>query len=202
MSDIPEAQYKELQRKYDRRDKTAKQAEKRIVELEAGMSRVEGLLESLTGFLAGEDAQLKPVANRMVEENQGRRQKDRSAAELQSKLNQVLDESDADWDDPRFEKAREVMDTINESGDLSRGYEVERLIREAVSGNSESGQAAIDTAVAAALAAERNNSRRVDTGEGTSRPGQVTRQDLTFNPSAGVGDLKARLAQAMDQLTK
>ena len=202
---VSKSEYQALQRKFDRRDRTAKALEQRLHEVEAGSSRVEALLENLTSFLAGDDAQLKTAASRMLGENASKRTLDKSAAELQSRLNQVLDGADEDWEDPKFAPARKILEEINRSGDMSRSVEVERLMRDAITPpDNRSEQERIDAAVTAAIAAERKGTRRVDTGESSNvrDGGNVSRSDLgRWKPSDGIDSLKSRLDQAMKQIS-
>lgn len=195
-------EHKKLQRKYDRRDRTAKEAEARIVNLESGLSRVESLMERLTSFIAGDDTALKAHADGMINENTSKRTADQTAAEFQSWLNRILDDHDEEWDDPKFDEARRIVEDINSSGDVSRTRDVERLMTDILSPNQGDEQERIDAAVAAALATRRTDSKRVDTGGTTARSGSVSRNDLKWNPSEGIGDLKSRIDQALDQITK
>jgi cell fate (sporulation/competence/biofilm development) regulator YlbF (YheA/YmcA/DUF963 family) len=201
---VSQEEYKKLQRKYDRRDKTAKESESRIVQLEAAVGRVESFMEQLTSFIAGDDNDLKSHADSMISENKSKRTSDKTAAEFQSRLNQMLDDSDEDWDDPKFNEARRIVNEINASGDMSRVAEAERVMEQVLRpADTQSSQEKIDAAVAAALAAERNSGKRVDTGGSTARQGNVSRNDLSnWNPSEGIGNLKERLSQAMKQISE
>jgi len=198
-----EGEYKKLQKKYNRRNKSAKEAESRIVILESGVSRIESALEGLTNLIVGDDVQLKSSAEHYIGDMSARRNSDNTVGELQARLNQTLDEADEDWDDVKFDNARRALHDINESGDYTRGPEVERLIQSAISGQEDdrSVQEQIDAAVAAAEQSWQKEVGRVDTGDSSSKGGPVSRRDLTWKEGESINDFRARVKSAHDQIS-
>jgi hypothetical protein len=200
---ISASEYKKLQRKYDRRNTTARKAEERVEGLEAGMSRLETLVEGLTALVAQTDDDLRQPAAELVNSNASRRSADDTSAQLTARLNQSIEDADEDWEDEKFDDARRVLDEINASGDLSRASEVERLIGQAIDPKSETSlEERIEEAVSRAVHGERRVANRVDTGETTVRTGgQVTRSDLAnLDPREGLDAMRARVNQALDQI--
>ena len=200
---ISASEYKKLQRKYDRRNTTARKAEERVEGLEAGMSRLESLVEGLTALVAQTDDDLRPAAADLVNQNASRRSADDTSAQLTARLNQSLEDADADWEDERFDDARRVLDEINASGDLARASEVEQLIRQVIDPQDETSlEERIEEAVSRAIHGERRVTNRVDTGQTTVRTGgTVTRSDLAnLDPRQGLDNLRAKVNQALDQI--
>ena len=200
---ISASEYKKLQRKYDRRNTTARKAEERVEGLEAGMSRLESLVEGLTALVAQTDDDLRPAAADLVNQNASRRSADDTSAQLTARLNQSLEDADADWEDERFDNARRVLDEINASGDLARASEVEQLIRQVIDPQDETSlEERIEEAVSRAIHGERRVTNRVDTGQTTVRTGgTVTRSDLAnLDPRQGLDALRAKVNQALDQI--
>ena len=200
---ISASEYKKLQRKYDRRNTTARKAEERVEGLEAGMSRLESLVEGLTALVAQTDDDLRPAAADLVNQNASRRSADDTSAQLTARLNQSLEDADADWEDERFDNARRVLDEINASGDLARASEVEQLIRQVIDPQDETSlEERIEEAVSRAIHGERRVTNRVDTGQTTVRTGgTVTRSDLAnLDPRQGLDNLRAKVNQALDQI--
>ena len=200
---ISASEYKKLQRKYDRRNTTARKAEERVEGLEASMSRLESLVEGLTALVAQTDDDLRPAAADLVNQNASRRSADDTSAQLTARLNQSLEDADADWEDERFDDARRVLDEINASGDLARASEVEQLIRQVIDPKDETSlEERIEEAVSRAIHGERQVTNRVDTGQTTVRTGgTVTRSDLAnLDPRQGLDNLRAKVNQALDQI--
>jgi chromosome segregation ATPase len=200
---ISASEYKKLQRKYDRRNTTARKAEERVEGLEASMSRLESLVEGLTALVAQTDDDLRPAAADLVNQNHSRRSADDTSAQLTARLNQSLEDADADWEDERFDDARRVLDEINASGDLARASEVEQLIRQVIDPQDETSlEERIEEAVSRAIHGERRVTNRVDTGQTTVRTGgTVTRGDLAnLDPRQGLDNLRAKVNQALDQI--
>ena len=200
---ISASEYKKLQRKYDRRNTTARKAEERVEGLEASMSRLESLVEGLTALVAQTDDDLRPAAADLVNQNASRRSADDTSAQLTARLNQSLEDADADWEDERFDDARRVLDEINASGDLARASEVEQLIRQVIDPQDETSlEERIEEAVSRAIHGERRVTNRVDTGQTTVRTGgTVTRGDLAnLDPRQGLDNLRAKVNQALDQI--
>jgi len=200
---ISASEYKKLQRKYDRRNTTARKAEERVEGLEASMSRLESLVEGLTALVAQTDDDLRPAAADLVNQNASRRSADDTSAQLTARLNQSLEDADADWEDERFDDARRVLDEINASGDLARASEVEQLIRQVIDPKDETSlEERIEEAVSRAIHGERQVTNRVDTGQTTVRTGgTVTRGDLAnLDPRQGLDNLRAKVNQALDQI--
>ena len=200
---ISASEYKKLQRKYERRNTTARKAEERVEGLEAGMSRLESLVEGLTALVAQTDDDLRPAAADLVNQNHSRRSADDTSAQLTARLNQSLEDADADWEDERFDDARRVLDEINASGDLARASEVEQLIKQVIDPQDETSlEERIEEAVSRAIHGERRVTNRVDTGQTTVRTGgTVTRSDLAnLDPRQGLDNLRAKVNQALDQI--
>ena len=125
---VSASDYKTLQRKYDRRNNTAKKAEERVEGLESSMSRHESLVEGLTALVVASDDSLRDAGRELVDNNASRRSADETSAQLTARLNQSLEDADEEWADEKFDAARRVLDEINASGDLARASEVESII--------------------------------------------------------------------------
>ena len=126
---VSASDYKKLQRKYDRRNNTAKKAEERVEGLESSMSRLESLVEGLTALVVASDDSLRDAGRELVDNNASRRSADETSAQLTARLNQSLEDADEEWADEKFDAARRVLDEINASGDLARASEVESIKR-------------------------------------------------------------------------
>lgn len=198
---ISMSEYKKLQRKYDRRNSSARHSEEQVETLAASVARIESVLLGLTGLVAT-DEDLKPIATTLVEQNSQRQTADTSSAQLKARLTQIIDDADEDWGDEKFDEASKVLDEINESGDLSRASEVERLIREAVTvKESRTVEEQITAAVEQILQGKHVEASRVDTGKSTARTGNVTRQELSqLDPRGGIAAMRAKTNAALDQL--
>ena len=199
---IPLEEHKKLQRKFNRRDGAARKAEEKVESLEAGLSRVEALVEGLTTLLVQGDDGLRSAAIKLIEGNGERRKADTTSAQLGARLNQLVDSADEDWEDPKFNPARLVLDSINETGDLGRAPEVERLINEALHPtDSRSLEERVAEAVGKALHQERTGKAKVDTGETTAFSGPVSRASLArLDPRKGITEIRKQLDQAYEQL--
>jgi hypothetical protein len=200
---ISASEYKKLQRKYERRNNTARKSEERVEGLESGMARLESLVEGLTALVVATDDDLRVAGKELVDTNASRRSADETSAQLTARLNQSLEEADESWEDEKFDDARRVLDEINANGDLTRASEVENLISRAINPQSETSlEERIEEAVSRAIHGERRVASRVDTGETTVRTGgTVTRGDLAnLDPRQGLDALRAKVNQALDQI--
>ncbi len=200
---VSASDYKKLQRKYDRRNNTAKKAEERVEGLESSMSRLESLVEGLTALVVASDDSLRDAGRELVDNNASRRSADETSAQLTARLNQSLEDADEEWADEKFDTARRVLDEINASGDLARASEVESLINQAINPQDETSlEERIEEAVSRAIHGERRVANRVDTGQTTVRTGgTVTRSDLAnLDPREGLDTLRAKVNQALDQI--
>ena len=200
---VSASEYKKLQRKYERRNTTAKKAEERVEGLESGMSRLESLVEGLTALVVATDDSLRDAGRELVDNNASRRSADETSAQLTARMNQSLEEADEEWGDEKFDAARRVLDEINASGDLARASEVESLINQAINPQDETSlEERIEEAVSRAIHGERRVANRVDTGQTTVRTGgTVTRSDLAnLDPRQGLDALRAKVNQALDQI--
>ena len=191
-------EHKKLQRKFDRRNKTATKAEQAVEALQSDVSRLEALFESFMQVVVGDDDKAKLTVEQLLSSNKERRSKDMTSAELTARLGRILDENDVDWDDDRFEPARKILDEINSTGDLSRAAELERLVQKAVEPPEEDFNARVEAEVAKRI----QSNARVDTGQSVNTGGsRVRRSDLQYNPSEGIEGLRKRLEQAQTQLS-
>ncbi len=203
------ADYKSLQRKLDKASKKAAQAEERAESLESGQSRGEDFMKEFASILTeGDEAATAKVAA-LINTIETRQTADTSAAQLTVRLNQILDEAGEDVNDAKFDSARTVLDEINKSGDMARGYEAERLIRDAIKGDGDSNEGTteekVQAAVDAAVLKDRQEHGRVDTKDSaaTTAGGQVTPQDLSsMNPKVqGTKAMRELNEKALSQLT-
>jgi len=201
---VPMAEFKSLQRKLDRASKKAAKAEERAESLEAGQGRTEDLLEGLATLMTEGDAESTARAQTLVNTNSARRTADTSAAQLTARLGQTIDDADENWDDVKFDSARNVLRDMNSSGDMSRGSEAERLVKEAIEASStESYEERLEREVQAAVLKDRQDSGRVDTTESASTDARVRFSDLTnMDPKQGVGAMRETTKKALDQLFK
>lgn len=162
---VSEKEYQKLQRTVTRRDKQLKETREDAGTLSASVRRLEALVENVLNVLPGGDEGIKTVTDKILTDNNSRRTLDESSAQLTARLTQTIDAADDDWDDPKFDSARRVLDEINSSGDLSKGYEVERLIKEALDGDENDIDARIAAAEEAAVLRDRQEYNRVDTSQ-------------------------------------
>ncbi len=176
---VSEKEYQKLQRTITRRDKQLKESREDTGALSASVRRLEGLMENVLNVLPGGDEGIKNVTDKILTDNNSRRTLDESSAQLTARLTQTIDAADDDWDDPKFDSARRVLDEINSTGDLSKGYEVERLIKEAINGEEGDLQTRIDEAVEAGILRDRQEYNRVDTNQSNVPNGsKYTRQQV------------------------
>ena len=201
--------YKSLQRKFDRASKKAAKAEERAESLESGQTRSADFMQELAAILTEGDAEATAKVATLINTTETRQTADTSAAQLTARLNQTLDDAGEDWDDAKFDSARTVLDEINKSGDMARGYEAERLIRDAIKGDGDSNEGTteekVQAAVDAAVLKDRQDHGRVDTQDSaaTTAGGQVTPQDLSsMNPKTqGTKAMREINEKALSQLT-
>lgn len=205
-------EYKKLQRRYDRRHKSATQAEQRVETLEASVHRVETMLEGLTRVVASGDSEVQKVVDEMIQRNKNQRSLDMTAAQLTASINARLDDADEDWDDPKFTEARALLDRVNASGDATNAPEVLRLVDDAINPrDTRTLSDQIAEAVAQALGQARGDASadtlaraRVDNGSSSVRSGRISRADLrniVVDPTRGIADLKSAFNAALDQIT-
>lgn len=199
---ISMVEYKKLQRKLTRASNKAAAAQERAESLESGQARVEDMLGDIASLVAEGDEGLSTKAVKLKETIFSRRTADGTAAQLTAKLNQTLDDAGEDWDDDKFDSARKVIKEIGDSGDMSRAPEAERLIREAIEGETDSISDQVEKAVADALLKDRQEHGRVDTRDSASSTSPKVRySDLSrMDPKEGVGSMRDITKQALDQM--
>ena len=200
---VPASEYKKLQRKYDRRNMSARKSEERIEGLESGVSRLEHLIEGLTTLVAATDDGLKPVATDLLAKNTSRRASDTTSSQLQARLNQLVEDADESWDDKKFDSARRILTEINTSGDLTRAGEFESAVRAAISPPVTTDEV-VAAAVAKALLEVKKDSAKVDTGTTTViASGKVRLADVAnLDPRKGVKAMRETMKAALDQMQR
>jgi hypothetical protein len=193
------SEYKKLQRTNNRLKAKGTKTEEQVESILSTLARIEAFQEGLATII-GADDDLRPIANQLVSENNVRRKADLTSDQLHVRLSQTLDEAEADWDDERFDSARKLYSTINETGDLSRAAELEDLVRRVIGGSEED---EIDERVRVAVEEQMSHARegsRVDTGSTTATSGRIGKRDLAYNPRNGIEGLRENLTKAMDQI--
>ena len=197
---IEMSKFKDLQRKNDRLQKSTKQITEQFEGMRASQERTEAVLEGLVQLM-GQDETLKAAADQLLSGNSTRRAADDTSGKLTARLQSTLDSADADWDEERFNDARKVYNEINESGDLSRAFELESLLSKAIEPLDESFNDRVAEEVERVLHGQSIDTKRVDTGSSTVRSSPMSRQDLSrMNPHEGRDALKAANKAFLDQL--
>ena len=197
---VPMAEYKKLQRKYDRRDKAASGSDKRVEAMESSIIRLENLVEGYVNL----DTAGRPEISDLLQGNAQRRKDDMTSADLGARLNHLVEDADEYWEDSKFDAPRALLDVLNSTGDMSKAQEIERLVEKIVdTQDSRSVQEQVDEAVALALQSATKASGRVDTGESSATTGPITRGELgTIDPRDGISAMCEKLARAHDQISK
>jgi hypothetical protein len=193
--------YKKLQRKTSRQATRNRELGQRVAEAEATSKRIETLLETvLTRSVHPEDAEGTAVVAEAQRGLAAQRALDTTAVQLETRLNEMLDEADIDWDDERLTEARRLLSVVNDTGNLSMGPAVERAVTEALSPAPTSDD--IRTMIDEAVKRDRQESGRVDVQQGTSSGGKYTRNDLkTLDiKQLGVRGFREKLNEAYDQM--
>jgi len=171
-------EYQKLQRKLERQTAKTRDTETRALATDAAVRRLEATLTGLSGIVGDADDELKTRTRQLSQDSSEQARADDSAAQLTTRLNQIIDDADEDWENTKFDSARRTLEDINRSGDLSRGYEVERLIKDALSEGGASTDENIETAIARAVLADRQEHNRVDTSGSSTSAKKYTREDL------------------------
>lgn len=194
---IPMAEHKNLQRKFDRLSKKLAKTTERAETSESGQDRLESLMVGIAEALTDGDDTSTARVKELVAQNTTQKSADATAAQLTARLDQAVDDAGEDWEDGKFDAARAVLAEIQTSGDLTRGHEVERLIRDATSTEDES----VEDKIKAAVLADRQSTGRVDTNESSATSGKVRFGDITsMNPKAeGIGSMREKMKKALDQ---
>ena len=194
-------EYKKLQRKTSRQATRNRELGQRVAEAEATSKRIETLLETvLARSVHPEDVEGTAVVAEAQRGLAAQRALDTTAVQLETRLNEMLDEADIDWDDERLTEARRLLAVVNDTGNLSMGPAVERAVTEALSPTPT--PADLRTMIDEAVRRDRQESGRVDVQQGTSSGGKYTRNDLkTLDiKQLGVRGFREKLNEAYDQM--
>jgi hypothetical protein len=194
-------EYKKLQRKTSRQATRNRELGQRVAEAEATSKRIETLMETvLAHSVHPEDAEGTAVVAEAQRGLAAQRTLDTTAVQLETRLNEMLDEADIDWDDERLTEARRLLAVVNDTGNLSMGPAVERAVTEALSPTPSSDD--IRTMIDEAVRRDRQESGRVDVQQGTSSGGKYTRNDVKALDikQLGVRGFREKLNEAYDQM--
>jgi hypothetical protein len=200
---VPLSEHKSLQRKLARSQTSVKQLEERIETLGSGQGRTETLAEGILQILGSSaDDETKRAADVLLQGNAGRRTADTTAAQDTARLNALVEDGDVDWDDERYNSARDVYSEIAKSGDMARIPELERIIREVAHPTDASLQEQIDEGVRKALDEMKLGGARVDLKATSAKTGtKLSPADLgEMHPSEGIEGMRAKVNQALDQI--
>ena len=200
---VPMAEHKALQRKLTKAQSRAVDAIKRAESLEAGQSRMQDTLTGMMEIITEGDADAGAKVKALINTTEARKSADTSAATLTARLDGIVEDSDNVWEDSKFDAARAVVEEIEKSGDLSHGYEAERLIKDAIESTStddDSFEDRVEKAAAEAVLKDRQELGRVDTKDSASTSTRVTYADVgNLNPKAGKKANKESMDAALDQ---
>ena len=195
-------EYKKLQRKTSRQATRNRELGQRVAEAEATSKRIETLLETvLTHSVHPGDVEGTAVVAEAQRGLAAQRALDTTAVQLETRLNDMLDEADVDWDDERLTEARRLLAVVNDTGNLSMGPAVERAVTEALSPSAPTSDD-LRTMIDEAVRRDRQESGRVDVQQGTSSGGKYTRNDVKALDikQLGVRGFREKLNEAYDQM--
>lgn len=200
-----EAQYKSLQRRYDRQRKENSTLRSEVQDMRASASRLEKDMEGIFAFLARQDPETKPAVDAYLQSRAGQQAYDSASVQTNRRIAELLGDDD-DWDDEKFAPARSRLAEATQSGDASRFEDVVQLVREAVGGLSAGplSRQDLEDAVRQAMATQDPSANRVDTGSSsTTNPGQLRSDALSAALEAGVSheDRQALLQKAYDSMS-
>ena len=203
-----ETEYKKLQRKLNRKDKSGQEMTRRVAEQDATLRRLEAMQETLLDFLTVGDDEAVSRASAVKQTLHTRRQQDTDAAQLESRISSILDSHDVDFDsDPRLEEARRLVSEVNRTGNLELASTIETVIAKAMDidaedGGSDGDGSTIEQAVREAVAEDRRTTGRVDIGQTTvTNSNQVRRSDFVdISPTSGYTAMREKLNKHLDSL--
>lgn len=192
-------EYKALQRKLDRANRSNKETVKEVAELRAASGRNEALSVAILEVLSTTDESLKPTVDGIKNKLSTQRQTDATTSTAEARLRQKLDEADLDWESDKLGEARRVLDEYERTGNVSLVPEIERLVDTAAAKQTTGAISDEDfeSKVQERILADRKATGRVDLGQSTS---QNTKHTTDSIAKIDVLALGPRAAQ--DELNK
>tara|TARA_Y100000310_G_scaffold143607_1_gene142947 strand:- start:2963 stop:3628 length:666 start_codon:yes stop_codon:yes gene_type:complete len=198
IADSPE--YKALQRKYDRRNRSAKEDRQQMAEIRATLARSEATQEALLELFGSSDETLKPTVDGIRSRLSTRRQHDATTTDAEARISQTLDEADLDWGDEKLSEARRVLSEFKQTGNIGLVAEIERLVDAAKPSGQTGGSLSeddLEAKIQERILEDRKATGRVDTGQSTAHDTRATRENIAKIDVIALGPRAAK-----DELNK
>ena len=193
------AEYKSLQRKLDRANRSNKETVKEMAEIRAAQMRNEALTVSVLEMFGATDESLKPAVDGIKNQLSNQRQTDATTTGAEAQLRQTLDEADLDWESDKLGEARRVLSEYKRTGNVGLVPEIQRLVETAAKGGDQLAGGSktdeeIEAMVQSRILDDRKATGRVDTGQSTA--GDNTKPTMQTLADIDVLALGPRAAQA------